>query len=108
MPLLLTRGEQGMTLIQQDQEEIHLPAHAREVFDVTGAGDTVIAVFGAALAAKASLPNAMSLANLAASLVVAKLGAASISTAELQVASSGVAQITGGVLDEEQLLSRRQ
>ncbi len=102
--LLLTRGEQGMTLIQRDQEEIHLPAHAREVFDVTGAGDTVIATLGAAMAANSTLPNAMMLANLAASLVVAKLGAVSISIAELQVAvnSSGVTQ--GGVLNEEQLL----
>ena len=46
--LLLTRGERGMTLIQQHEEELHLPAHAREVFDVTGAGDTVIAVIGTA------------------------------------------------------------
>jgi D-beta-D-heptose 7-phosphate kinase/D-beta-D-heptose 1-phosphate adenosyltransferase len=102
--LLLTRGEQGMTLIQRGQEEIHLPAHAREVFDVTGAGDTVIATLGAALAANSTLPNAMLLANLAASLVVAKLGAVSISNAELQVAvnSNGVTQ--GGVLNDEQLL----
>jgi D-beta-D-heptose 7-phosphate kinase / D-beta-D-heptose 1-phosphate adenosyltransferase len=102
--LLLTRGEQGMTLIQQDHEETHLPAHAREVFDVTGAGDTVIAMLGAALAAKSTLVNAMGLANLAASLVVAKLGAATISTPELQVAinSNGVTQ--GGVLNDEQLL----
>jgi D-beta-D-heptose 7-phosphate kinase/D-beta-D-heptose 1-phosphate adenosyltransferase len=102
--LLLTRGEQGMTLIQRDQEEIHLPAHAREVFDVTGAGDTVIATLGAAMAAHATLPNAMLLANLAASLVVAKLGAASISIAELQVAVQSTGDTQGGVLNEEQLL----
>jgi D-beta-D-heptose 7-phosphate kinase/D-beta-D-heptose 1-phosphate adenosyltransferase len=102
--LLLTRGEQGMTLIQRDQEEIHLPAHAREVFDVTGAGDTVIATLGAAMAAHATLPNAMLLANLAASLVVAKLGAASISIAELQVAVLSTGDTQGGVLNEEQLL----
>jgi D-beta-D-heptose 7-phosphate kinase/D-beta-D-heptose 1-phosphate adenosyltransferase len=102
--LLLTRGEQGMTLIQRDQEEIHLPAHAREVFDVTGAGDTVIAVLGAALAAGAALPDAMTLANHAAGLVVAKLGAATVSPGELQ-ALLGKAEVTSGsILNDEQLL----
>jgi len=102
--LLLTRGERGMTLILQAGEEHHLPAHAREVFDVTGAGDTVIAVLGAAMAAKATLPEAMALANLAAGLVVAKLGAASISPPELQAALTGVAVSTGGVVNDEQLV----
>jgi D-beta-D-heptose 7-phosphate kinase/D-beta-D-heptose 1-phosphate adenosyltransferase len=102
--LLLTRGEQGMTLLQRDKEELHLPAHAREVFDVTGAGDTVIAVLGSALAANANLGDAMALANLAAGLVVAKLGAASISAPELQVALTGAAHISGGILSDDQLL----
>lgn len=102
--LLLTRGERGMTLIQQNHEEIHLPAHARQVFDVTGAGDTVIATLGAALAAGAELSQAMILANLAASLVVAKLGAATISAPELQVALSGVSSHSSGIVNEDQLL----
>lgn len=102
--LLLTRGERGMTLIHQN-EDIHLPAHAREVFDVTGAGDTVIAVFGAAYAAGESLPAAMKLANLAASLVVAKLGAASVSTQELKTALSTKTNLTKGVVTEDELLS---
>jgi D-beta-D-heptose 7-phosphate kinase/D-beta-D-heptose 1-phosphate adenosyltransferase len=102
--LLLTRGERGMTLIQKDSEEHHLPAHAREVFDVTGAGDTVIGVLAASLAAHASLPDAMALANLAAGLVVAKLGAATISSPELEVALNGTQMFQGGVLNEEQLL----
>ncbi len=101
--LLLTRGEHGMTLIQQNEEEIHLPAHAREVFDVTGAGDTVIAILGTALAAGSSLPQAMALANLAASLVVGKLGAATVSVAELQVALTDTSVMCGGVVNEEQL-----
>lgn len=101
--LLLTRGEKGMTLIQSETDELHLPAHAKEVFDVTGAGDTVIAVLAAALAADTTLPNAMTLANLAASLVVGKLGAASVSAAELQVAIADT-NISSGVLNEEQLL----
>ena len=101
--LLLTRGERGMTLIQKDQDEIHLPAHAREVFDVTGAGDTVIAVLGAALAAKASLPFAMTLANLGASLVVAKLGAATVAAHELELALSHAPSFSTGVLNEDLL-----
>lgn len=103
--LLLTRGERGMTLIQKDQTEYHLPAHAREVFDVTGAGDTVIGVLGSAIAAGASLPIAMELANLAASLVVAKLGAASVSVPELQAAlTHSPHHAANGVVHEEQLL----
>lgn len=102
--LLLTRGEQGMTLIQQNQEEYHLPAHAREVFDVTGAGDTVIAVFGASIAAKADLTEATALANLAASLVVAKLGAASVSVPELEAALKNTAITSSGILNDEQLV----
>lgn len=102
--LLLTRGERGMTLIPQQGEEIHLPAHARQVFDVTGAGDTVIAVLGASIAAKSSLPEAMVLANLAASLVVAKLGAATISAPELQVAISDSVINKTGIMNEEQLI----
>ncbi len=102
--LLLTRGERGMTLIQRHEEELHLPAHARQVFDVTGAGDTVIAVLGAALAAGEKLPQAMMLANLAASLVVAKLGAATVSVPELQTALAASARIMGGIVNEEQLI----
>ncbi|HSW94424.1 MAG TPA: bifunctional D-glycero-beta-D-manno-heptose-7-phosphate kinase/D-glycero-beta-D-manno-heptose 1-phosphate adenylyltransferase HldE [Gammaproteobacteria bacterium] len=101
--LLLTRGERGMTLIRPEMEEFHLPAHAREVFDVTGAGDTVIAVLGAALAAGTTVMEAMTLANLAASLVVAKLGAATVSAPELDAALSNKMTTTGGIVNEEQL-----
>ncbi len=102
--LLLTRGERGMTLIQLNQEELHLPAHAREVFDVTGAGDTVVATLGAALAAGVKLSDAVILANLAASLSVAKLGAATVSVPELQVALTGAAATSAGVISEDHLL----
>jgi D-beta-D-heptose 7-phosphate kinase/D-beta-D-heptose 1-phosphate adenosyltransferase len=101
--LLLTRGERGMTLLQQDKEEIHMPARAREVFDVTGAGDTVIAVLGTALASGATLPDAVTLASLAAGLVVAKLGAATVSPPELQLALSGSLPFFGGVMSEDLL-----
>ncbi len=102
--LLLTRGERGMTLIQKNNEETHLPAHARDVFDVTGAGDSVIATLGAAYAAGTTLTEAMALANLSASLVVAKLGAASVNTSELQAALHDTTHTTAGILSEEQLL----
>lgn len=103
--LLLTRGERGMTLIQNHQPETHLPAHAREVFDVTGAGDSVIATLGAAYAAGATLSEAMILANLSASLVVAKLGAASVSAPELQAALHDTTHTNAGIMNEEQLIS---
>jgi D-beta-D-heptose 7-phosphate kinase/D-beta-D-heptose 1-phosphate adenosyltransferase len=87
--MLVTRGEQGMTLVRRDAPALHLPAHAREVFDVTGAGDTVISVLAAALAAGAGLEAATALANVAAGLVVAKVGTASVSSAELRAAVDG-------------------
>ncbi len=74
--LLITRGEHGMTLLRAGEPELHLPARAREVFDVTGAGDTVIGVLAAALAAGEDLPHATALANLAAGIVVGQLGTA--------------------------------
>ncbi|WP_372760702.1 D-glycero-beta-D-manno-heptose-7-phosphate kinase, partial [Litorivivens sp.] len=82
--LLVTRGEHGMSLIRPGEPEFHLPARAMEVFDVTGAGDTVISVLAAALGAGDDLPNAVALANLAAGIVVGKLGTAAISAPELR------------------------
>jgi len=82
--LLITRSQEGMTLLQEQHPPLHLPAHAQEVFDVTGAGDTVIGVLAASLAAGENWPNATALANLAAGLVVTKLGAASVTVAELE------------------------
>src|SRR5690606_38495495 len=82
--LLITRGEGGMTLLEAGEPPLSLPAHTREVFDVTGAGDTVIALLAANLAAGCALPAATRLANLAAGLVVAKLGTARVSPGELQ------------------------
>ncbi len=81
--VLATRGETGMTLVMRDRPEIHLRAEAKEVFDVTGAGDTVIAVLGAALASGADVADAASLANLAAGIVVGKIGAATVRPAEI-------------------------
>lgn len=80
--VLITRGEHGMTLLE-GSAIYHLPSAAREVADVTGAGDTVIATLALALAAGASLAEAASLANHAAGVVVGKFGAATLSPAEL-------------------------
>ena len=85
--MLITRGEEGMSLLFREEPPFHLPAHAREVFDVTGAGDTVIALLAAALAAGSDFRHATSLANLAASLVVAKVGTASVAVPELEAAA---------------------
>ncbi len=81
--VLVTRGEEGMTLVQKDGQVLHVPARAREVFDVTGAGDTVIAAIGCAWAVGSALEDAVHLANLAAGIVVGKLGAATASPAEI-------------------------
>ncbi len=102
--LLVTRSERGMTLIQKTQPVIHLPTKAREVFDVTGAGDTVIAMLAAALAAGEDLAHAMALSNLAAGVVVAKLGTATVSPAELQQAMRGEASLTRGIYAEDNLV----
>lgn len=82
--ILITRSEHGMTLIRSDEPEFHLPAIAKEVADVTGAGDTVISTLAAALAAGQSLENAVTLANVAASIVVSKLGTSTVSEPELK------------------------
>ncbi|WP_108649398.1 bifunctional D-glycero-beta-D-manno-heptose-7-phosphate kinase/D-glycero-beta-D-manno-heptose 1-phosphate adenylyltransferase HldE [Dongshaea marina] len=101
--LLVTRSEHGMTLIRADQDELHLPAQAQEVYDVTGAGDTVIATLGTSLAAGCSLDDACALANAAAGVVVGKLGTSSISTIELANAMEGPQESGFGAVTEEQL-----
>lgn len=106
--LLVTRGEQGMTLLSKDQEPLHLPTHAREVFDVTGAGDTVISVLAASLAAGKSLAEATQLANIGAGIVVGKLGTATVTTEELDYAVHGGRAHHQGSCSLEQILSLRK
>ena len=84
--LLVTRGERGMTLFPRQEQPLTLPAEAREVFDVTGAGDTVIALMAAGIGCGMNLETAASLANLGAGLVVRKIGVASVSPSELRLA----------------------
>ncbi len=99
--LLVTLGERGMLLLEAARPALHLPTRAREVFDVTGAGDTVIGVLAAALASGCPLAEAAVLANGAAALVVGKLGAASVTPRELALALSGSEWRT--VLSEQDL-----
>jgi D-beta-D-heptose 7-phosphate kinase/D-beta-D-heptose 1-phosphate adenosyltransferase len=86
--ILVTRSEAGMTLIERDGPAQHLTASAQEVFDVTGAGDTVIAVMAGGLSAGLSMADAARYANHAAGVVVAKLGTASVTPEELEHAIS--------------------
>lgn len=88
--LVLTRSEEGMSLFQRQGTQIDLPTRAREVFDVSGAGDTVLAVVGIGLAARLSLKQAATVANIAAGIVVAKVGTSTVSCREILQAVSEV------------------
>ena len=101
--LLVTRSEKGMTLLRHGDDALHLPALTREVFDVTGAGDTVIAALGASLSAGQSMEEATALANQAAGIVVSKLGTATVSVEELQHALRDEEELSSGVMDEAAL-----
>lgn len=86
--ILITLGEEGMVLFEKDGGITKIPTAAREVYDVSGAGDTVIAVFAMALAAGASMKEAAILANQAAGIVVGKLGTATLTQDELKASFS--------------------
>jgi rfaE bifunctional protein kinase chain/domain len=86
--VLITRGEDGMTLFQERRRPRHFPARASEVYDVTGAGDTVISVLAAGLAGGATLGEAIELANAAAGIVIRELGTAAVGPAELEASFS--------------------
>ncbi|MFD2167958.1 bifunctional D-glycero-beta-D-manno-heptose-7-phosphate kinase/D-glycero-beta-D-manno-heptose 1-phosphate adenylyltransferase HldE [Thalassotalea euphylliae] len=101
--LLVTRSEQGMTLLRKNQDEFHLPTQAREVYDVTGAGDTVIATLALAVAAEAQFTQAAALANIAAGIVVGKLGTSTVSEAELINELHSQQESGFGVVKEDQL-----
>lgn len=81
--VLITRGEEGMSLFERGGRVRHVPARVREVFDVTGAGDSVAAAIGCAYAAHGRIDDALQLANVAAGIVVGKLGAATASPTEI-------------------------
>ncbi|WP_047048455.1 bifunctional D-glycero-beta-D-manno-heptose-7-phosphate kinase/D-glycero-beta-D-manno-heptose 1-phosphate adenylyltransferase HldE [Vibrio mexicanus] len=102
--LLVTRSEHGMTLLRRGQEPFHLPTLAKEVYDVTGAGDTVISVLAASVAAGKPLDEACALANAAAGVVVGKLGTSTLSTIELAEAIHGSQDTDYGVIAESALI----
>lgn len=105
--LLVTRSEDGMSLIVPGKEPLHIPTFAREVYDVTGAGDTVIATLAACLASGLQLPEACAIANRAAGIVVGKLGTSTVSPQELaaELQGSNHAHVQQGVVSEDELMS---
>jgi D-beta-D-heptose 7-phosphate kinase/D-beta-D-heptose 1-phosphate adenosyltransferase len=102
--LLVTRGADGMSLIHSQHPPLHLKAHSSEVYDVSGAGDTVISVLAATIAAGYDPMTAAKLANLAAGVVVRKVGVAPITIPELRRSLQQFHGCDRGVLSEEQLL----
>ena len=102
--LLVTLGKDGMVFIKPGQEAVHFPTKARDVFDVTGAGDTVIGVLSAGVAAGMDLLSAVVLANVAAGVVVGRLGAQAVSVSDLQHALLQSGDLFAGILNQQQLL----
>jgi len=101
--LLITRSEKGMLLVEASDEPVFLSTRVREVFDVTGAGDTVIAVLAGALASGESMAAAAALSNFAAGLVVRKIGVASVSPSEIRAALHQRGQGGRGFVTEVEL-----
>lgn len=106
--LLITRSEQGMTLLRAHKPPLNLPTQAREVYDVTGAGDTVVAVLATSMAAGLAIEQAMALANLAAGIVVGKVGTATVTVGELHKALQMHHTQLKGIVTEQQLLAAVQ
>lgn len=107
--ILLTRSEQGMSLFRSGADPIHARAEVRKVFDVSGAGDTVLAVMAVALGAGIGVEHAMQLANLAAGIVVGKLGTASVGVIELaQALETSRRGFESRIVDLDSALRRRE
>ncbi len=103
--LLITRSEKGMLLLETGSEPLFLSTQAREVFDVTGAGDTVIATLAAVIASGQELSSAAALANIAAGLVVRKIGVATVTPSEIRVAMHQRGQGGRGLVEKGELLA---
>ena len=101
--LLVTRSEKGMMLLESGNEPVFLHTQAREVYDVTGAGDTVIATLAGAIASGQEMASAAALANVAAGLVVRKIGVATVTPGEIQVALHQRGQGGRGLVSREEL-----
>ena len=104
--LVLTRSEEGMSLFFRDGREEHMPTEAREVFDVSGAGDTVLSVIGLGLAAGLSLEDAARLSNVAAGIVVGKVGTSTVSPAEILAAVGRRHKDSDFKIHDSQVLAR--
>lgn len=103
--LLVTRSEDGMSLVQPGLDTVHLPTNAREVYDVTGAGDTVIGTIGACLASGSSLVDACKIANTAAGIVVGKLGTSTVSVCEIKEELGDREYLNKTIVNEQELVS---
>ncbi len=101
--LLITRGAQGMSFIVAGKPAVHMPAYGGEVYDVTGAGDTVIAVLTAGLAIKMDLLKVVHLTTVAAGIVVGKLGTSAVTVQELQQSIGKHKELPQGMTDEQTL-----
>ena len=108
--LLVTRSEDGMSLVVLGEPTLHIPTYAREVYDVTGAGDTVIATLGACLASGSSLAMACAIANRAAGIVVGKLGTSTVTPDELEeeIFAKNHGLKHSGVMSEDELVQEVQ
>jgi D-beta-D-heptose 7-phosphate kinase / D-beta-D-heptose 1-phosphate adenosyltransferase len=109
--ILLTRAEKGMTLVRRDSPPVHIPSRAREVFDVAGAGDTVIAALALTLGGGGDLEEAARIANAAAGIVVGRSGTATVSQSDLLeeltgAGAMGVGSLAAKILDWDQLEAR--
>ncbi len=103
--LLITRSDKGMLLLEQGSEPLFLLTQAREVYDVTGAGDTVIATLAGAIASRQDLRSAAALANIAAGLVVRKIGVATVTPSEIRVAMHQRGQGGRGLVECDELVT---
>lgn len=104
--LLVTRSDKGMLLLEAGKEPLFLSTQAREVYDVTGAGDTVIATLAAALGSGTPFPIAANFANIAAGVVVRKIGVATVTPSEIQIASQPRDPGSRGLLSEAELIGQ--
>jgi len=104
--LIITRSEKGVTLIEKSGKTTNIPARAKEVFDVTGAGDTFISVLAASYAAGSSFEDAVYIANAAASVVVGKLGAATVTKNEIENELNRSSQLLGKITTKQELIKK--
>ena len=104
--LVITRSEKGVALIEKSGDMVNIPARAKEVFDVTGAGDTFISVLAASYAANASFVQAVNIANAAASVVVGKLGAATVTKSEIDNELNRPSHVVGKIISQADLVDK--